>query len=287
MHYTSAGNAFNIISGKQVWLRNALLMNDYSEIQHGITCLQTAWRNEAGDKLRGWLDAGWPDFQPAFVSLYDSHIDGIKIGTYMMSLSEHDEDEDELGRLSMWRAYGGDSGVALVLNSHFALSDEDEIKAYTAPVIYKNIPDFVTFFGEWVDGIAANEQLKTLDAETLMGLLFHAFRSFVLCTKHPGFHEEKEWRVFHNPDLDGESKWISSSIEVVNGIPQRIIRLSLFDDLDAGVIGVAPIGLIDRVILGPTAHPIPIGQALTTALFGAGVADANQKIWLSNIPLRR
>jgi len=36
VHYTSAENAYRIISGKQVWLRNAHLMNDYSEMQHGL-----------------------------------------------------------------------------------------------------------------------------------------------------------------------------------------------------------------------------------------------------------
>lgn len=287
VHYTSAENAYRIISGRQVWLRNALLMNDFSEIQHGIFCLQAAWSDAAGATLRDWLDDAWPGLQAEFVSLYDGHIDGIKIGTFMLSLSEHDDDEDELGRLSMWRAYGGDAGVALVLNPDFALSDTDEIKAYSAPVLYKSVADFVPFFRQWVDGLVSTQSIRLLDRETIINSLFHAFRMFVLCTKHPGFHEEKEWRVFHNPNLDERSDWLTTSIEVVAGVPQNVMKLGLRDDEPKGIIGVAPSGLINRVILGPTAHPVPIRQALASALTDAGVEDPMAKIWVSNIPLRR
>jgi hypothetical protein len=34
-HYTSAENALNIINGREIWLRNTVLMSDYSEVMHG------------------------------------------------------------------------------------------------------------------------------------------------------------------------------------------------------------------------------------------------------------
>jgi hypothetical protein len=37
-------------------------------------------------------------------------------GTYLACLSEH-QDEDEHGRLPMWRAYGATTGIALVINA--------------------------------------------------------------------------------------------------------------------------------------------------------------------------
>ena len=43
VHYTSVENAYRIITGRQVWLRNASMMNDFSEIEHGISCLNAAW----------------------------------------------------------------------------------------------------------------------------------------------------------------------------------------------------------------------------------------------------
>ena len=37
--------------------------------------------------------------------------------TYLTSISEHRNKEDTFGRLSMWRAYGETTGVALVMNN--------------------------------------------------------------------------------------------------------------------------------------------------------------------------
>ncbi|MDJ0278670.1 hypothetical protein QLH51_17900 [Sphingomonas sp. 2R-10] len=34
-HYTTAENALNIMAVKSVWLRNAAVMNDHSEIEPG------------------------------------------------------------------------------------------------------------------------------------------------------------------------------------------------------------------------------------------------------------
>ena len=43
IHYTSAEVAYRVIQNGHVWMRNAIAMNDYSEIQYGENCLQYAW----------------------------------------------------------------------------------------------------------------------------------------------------------------------------------------------------------------------------------------------------
>ena len=103
VHYTTAEAGYSIIVGKEVWLRNALLMNDFSEIQYGLSCLQTAWVSPAGLRLQTWLDKVLPGFKDEIVATFDSHADGLKAATFMMALSEHYDDEDQLGRLSMSR----------------------------------------------------------------------------------------------------------------------------------------------------------------------------------------
>ena len=65
VHYTSAEAAYRIISNRQVWLRNAHLMNDYSEMRHGLACLQNAWASPSGVKLQNWLDERWPGLRDA------------------------------------------------------------------------------------------------------------------------------------------------------------------------------------------------------------------------------
>ena len=37
VHYTSSDNAVNILNGKELWMRNPSIMNDYSELQHGLS----------------------------------------------------------------------------------------------------------------------------------------------------------------------------------------------------------------------------------------------------------
>ena len=287
-HYTSAEAGFRIISGKEVWLRNALLMNDFSEIQHGLSCLQQAWVSPSGEALQQWLDQVEPGFSNRLVEIFDTHAGGFKVATFMMSLSEHDDDEDELGRLSMWRAYGGASGVALVLNPTIFATATDELKAYSAPVTYENASQFISSFESWVNRITAKgEQLAAIERVQLLNLFFYTFRMFVLCTKHPGFREEREWRVFHSPLVDGSSAWLRKEIEVLRGVPQEIIKISLRNEETLGVIGLDPAGLVNRVIIGPSQNPVPTYHALHTAMAAVGIDDPSQRLWMSEIPLRQ
>ncbi|HKG82894.1 MAG TPA: hypothetical protein VKB16_07020, partial [Beijerinckiaceae bacterium] len=44
--------------------------------------------------------------------------------------------------------------------------------------------------------------------------------------------------------------------------------------------------LIDRVIVGPTQHPVPIFTALVDQLRAAEVPEPERKVFVSEIPLR-
>lgn len=287
VHYTTAESAYRIIMGRQVWLRHVHLMNDYSEMRHGLTCLQRAWVSEAGGHLQQWLDENWPGLRGEVESLFNSHADGLTNQTYITSLSEHDDNEDNYGRLSMWRAYGGRAGVAIVLNTDAFLSDTDELKVFSTPVVYIDVPEYEKWFSDWVKNlIAATGALKSLDRSIIHNILFYALRMTVLATKHPGFREEREWRVFHSPIIEGKSEWISYEPEIIGGVPQPIVKLKLQDDEAAGVVGVDPAKLISRIIIGPCESPLPIRNAMWGALESVGVADPGERVWMSFIPLR-
>ena len=288
VHYTTAEAAYKIITGKQVWLRNALLMNDFSEMQYGLNCLQSAWASQAGDRLRDWLDRVVPGLKDEVVSTFDAHADGLKVATFMMALSEHEIDEDEIGRLSMWRAYGGKNGVALVLNPTIFTAQTDGLKAYSAPVIYQTPGQFSADFALFVDRLIENEdQLNKIDKASLVQAFFYTFRLHVLCTKHPGFREEREWRVFHSPLIEGGSDWLSKVNEVVHGVPQEVVKLTLRNDPAQEIVGLDPAGLVSRVIIGPAAHPVPTYHAFFEALRSVGVENPGDRIWMSEIPLRQ
>jgi hypothetical protein len=287
VHYTSCESAFRIITGKQIWLRNAQMMNDFSEIQHGIDCLFNAWQSPADENLQAMLNRSKNGLRDELAQLFDGHADTLKTGTFITSLSEHEDEEDQLGRLSMWRAYGGRSGVALVLNNTAIISETNEMRVFSSPVFYQDINTFVKWFEGWTGPIlAAEEKIKTLGPEWITNVLFMVFRSFALCTKHPGFAEEREWRVYYSPVFEGQSDWIKPSIEILSGVPQHVMKLELKDDPSKQISGVAPGTLLNRVIIGPCDYPRQVHASIASAMGEAGIENPQEKIWMSFIPLR-
>ncbi len=287
VHYTSAEAAYHIITSQTIRLRNALVMNDYSEIEHGLSCIRAAWSGAGGIKLQKWFDETRPGLREKFTQIFDSHWNTIRFQSYILSLSEHGDDEDFIGRLSMWRAYGRSAGVALVLNNTAFLSETQELGVFSTPVIYMDQENFLLWFDKWVDNLIAHtDKISAMSADETVDTLFLVFRIFALALKHPGFVEEREWRVFHSPGIDSPSKWLTKLLAVVNGFPQELYTVSLVDDPEIGVVGLAAAGLVNRVIIGPCEHPIPVRDALVTCLGDVGVPASENKVWISNIPLR-
>lgn len=288
VHYTNAEAAYKIIKSRRIWLRNASMMNDFSEIQHGLHCLTNAWASEAGLKLQAMLNRIKDGLHNELATLFDGHTDAMKLGTFIISLSEHDDDEDELGRLSMWRAYGARAGVALVLNNTTFAAVTDAMKVYSAPVFYHSVAQFEAWFAGWADGLlAAEAQLGEVDPVSIQTWMFYALRSFALCTKHPGFAEEREWRVFYSTTFEGETEWVTPEVETIGGVPQLVMKLSLHDNTDKGVTGVAPATLFNRVIIGPCEHPLQVRASIAMALADAGIEEPLAHMWMSYIPLRQ
>jgi hypothetical protein len=65
-------------------------------------------------------------------------------------------------------------------------------------------------------------------------------------------------------------KW---KIEVVGGVPQRVYRIPLRSDPAAGLTGLSPDEMIDRIIIGPTQYPFATFDAFVSALDDAGVKE--------------
>lgn len=135
--------------------------------------------------------------------------------------------------------------------------------------------------------VTKKELLRNTDPEQVFLWIYTAFRVFALCTKHPGFREEKEWRVFHSPLHEPKkTDWLRRENEVVGGVPQEIVKIKLKDDVDRGVKNLAPDGLLERLIIGPCQFPDATFHALSFALQEAGVTNPNERIVRSDIPLR-
>jgi hypothetical protein len=117
VYYTRAETAKKIIKNQEIWMRKSICMNDFSEIQYGLNLLYKAYASDQGKRLRTMVNSLFSELCPEIEKLFDTWQGHLKFDTYLTCVSEHTADEDTFGRLSMWRAYGGTTGVALVMKS--------------------------------------------------------------------------------------------------------------------------------------------------------------------------
>lgn len=287
VHYTSAEVAANIIRGRAVWMRNALTMNDLSEVTHGLKCVARAWEDEiVGRRFRGLLDRLQPGLSAETAKAFSHWQSDLCMNTYLTCLSEHSEEEDQHGRLSMWRAYGGTTGVALVLNTNPFTAITDELKAYSSPVAYLTDEQVTAELQDIADKMEEKLAIFSgVSPEVIASLMFNLLRFTALCTKHPGFAEEREWRIIYQPNM-AKSPVIKPAVEVVRGVPQIVQKIPLRNSPSEGLFGAAVPDLIDKVIIGPTRDPWPIYQAFCALLSEAGVDNPEVRVQISGIPLR-
>lgn len=290
-HYTSAYVATEIIEKNEVWLRNALVMNDFSEVQHGLYCLSEAWKDQDfGGRLRTILDGLKPGLSDELAKGFDERKNDRSAQSYLVSISEHGNgtiDEDKYGRLSMWRAYGGENNVAFVFKNTPFLSESSALMAFTSPVLYADTARFKVEFKRVVENLEAHLDLaKTIGPDLVRQVIENAFHFAALSTKHPGFAEEREWRVIYSPTM-WHSDRIKCSVTSVGGIPQRIYKIPLENYLDEGFVGATLPDLLEEIIIGPTENAFAIYDALVLKLEAAGVPNPSEKVRRSEIPLRR
>lgn len=286
VYYTSADTAMRILCNREIWMRKSHLMNDYREVEHGFECLREAY-SKSKPRMLALFDGMFPGFCERLEGLFDNWMPHFRNDSYITCLSEHDPSEDQHGRLSMWRAYGSGAGVALVVNGGPILRASNALKAYTSPVAYLDNVHLEKAFAEVLDNVEKNTDfLKPLGEQQVQGNMFSALRYAVLCTKHPGFHEEREWRVIYSPRFE-KSERITSSVESIGGIPQSICKIPLKDASEEGLYGLSPAQFIDRVIIGPSKFPAGIYDALTVLLADVGIENPAEKIIFSDLPLRQ
>lgn len=286
VYYTRAEVVLQILRSKQIWFRNARLMNDFSEIAHGFAYLKAAYQGDAGNELNLALATVYEGLPAEVETLFNGLLPAINSDTYLACFSEHDDSEDMRGRLSMWRGYGGTTGVALVINGAVMHSSSAVLGVFSSPVFYGEFVEFA----DNLRRVAANirhysSELRSVGRETIRNLMFEVLRYAVLCTKHPGFQEEREWRVIGSPPIFSTPR-LRTEIEVVRGVPQKVAKIDLVDDPQAGLVGLELPKLVNRVIIGPCAYPEITAMALGDAMTEAGIAALPGRIAIADIPLR-
>ncbi len=287
VYYTNADTATSILRNRQLWMRNTVTMNDYMEVEHGFECLNAAYKGEPGKVFNRSLDVCFSGLAEELKDYFNAWLPNVRRDTYITCVSEHSAEEDQYGRLSMWRAYGGQAGVAMVLNGAVMFSESDALGAYSSPVAYMTPDMFASEFETVAKNIESEaEYISSLDREMVKDILFNMLRFAVSCTKHPGFHEEREWRVVAMPPLH-PSTLLVPTVEVVRGTPQTVLKIELQNHPDLGLVGLSVPELLDRIIIGPCDFPNVILQAFRQLLLEAEVPEPDSKIVVSDIPLRQ
>jgi Protein of unknown function (DUF2971) len=289
VHYTSAVNALSIIKSRRIWMRNTTCMSDYREVRHGFDALTRYFSNESHRQaFASALNACYEGVADDIVTLFNQWWQNTQLQTYITSISEHDDREDLHGRLSMWRAFGGDATarVALVIKLKFTPNTNMALQLMLNPVAYFTDQEFKEELDAVVSNIQAERDfLRSLDRKLFITSIFLMHVAHVVCLKHEGFQEEREWRIIYAPSRS-PSPLIESAVEIVSGIPQLVYKIPLENNPSAGISGIAFADLFDRIIIGPTQFQWALYEAFVTALDQAGIKDAANRVFVSQIPVR-
>jgi hypothetical protein len=140
VHYTSAASGIEIIKTKRLWMRSTTCMSDFREVQHGLDILKSFFSNEANMQLfESVLDGcstGQGSVGMEAIAQFNLQWPDIQSQTYVACISEHRDEEDVHGRLSMWRAFGRGARVALVFRLPLTLMVTLPLKVLFYPVAY-------------------------------------------------------------------------------------------------------------------------------------------------------
>lgn len=286
VHYTSAAAATNILSRREFWMRDPTCMNDFTEVEHGLQCLFAAYKGEKhGLRFQNALNDIHAGITKDIELAFNNSIYQIR-DCYLTCVSEHKDEEDKLGRLSMWRAYGNGTGVAIVMNNRPFFHGPGLLKIYTMPVEYYEGDGFEAALGAITDNIVReSEFLKTIERKALILFIVHMLRYATLSTKHPGFAEECEWRAIYSPGVES-SPYITKEVEIIHGTPQPVYKVPLRSLPDGTETGGEMSELIERIIIGPSQFSFAVWKAFVHLLGEAGFEKPESRVFISGVPLR-
>ena len=279
-HYTTSGGLIGIVSSQRLWATNALYLNDASEISYGygIIC------NYVRTTCERTEDSGYGVFLQQAERMMDDP-NGPSRDCYVTCFCESGD------LLSQWRAYGSRGGGYAIgfstpeIGMNFAAPPN----FFLRKVIYESAKQ-----EEVVGRVLRStyEAYKSLtegkpkdEAESIRVILWHFLQDhlhdLMLGFKHPGFAEEREWRLvepFHAIERDAHLDRVKFRADASGIVPYVELDIS-----PAAGVNTAKLPM-NRVCLGPALHPALSKRAVTMML------SKNQyhfvEVEQSQVPLR-
>ena len=240
VHYTSADAALKIIDSKRLWMRSTTCMSDYREVQHGFDILLHFFSNEEKKaRFLSSLNACFPGVADEAIKMFDDYWRDTKANTYISSISEHEDEEDLHGRLSMWRAFGGNTArVALIFRIPFFSAAGEALNIIFNPVSYMEESKAHAEVETIIQNIQNHKEfICSIGRPAIVQTVFTMLYAAVACLKHPGFHEENEWRVIYGPNRYQTMTPKSITREPRTNTRYTVcrVRLRLFSDKNASL----------------------------------------------------
>ena len=289
LHYTSFPTLQKIVESGSIVLFNPLTMNDQQEMRAGVKTLISALDQDPQlQALFNLIDKTLPIFGAKFRKHFYQEIARDAYGAYIFCMSAP-HDDHPTGLLSMWRAYGADgNGVCLAFNTAPILKKYQQIQLPVVlyPVRYESEATLVEKTREIITAVARiAPKIASLWSKRKKDVLSALYQILLIAAathKHPGFDEEREWRVVNFASYADTT--LSREIFPWG----QGIRLGLRFNLAkyAADVGSTIDQLFNSVILGPSNLQGPASDAVLYLLIKAGISSAGSRIKVCTTPYR-
>ncbi len=287
VQYSSAANIRKIIHSNELWLSNVRLMNDASEVSFGLERIF----NYITQNHNLWLAAingcnGRNDAEIIIQALLEKK-SLVLNDTYIACFSEHEKSDEKDGKLSMWRSYGKNSKcpAALVINPSKLLQDASGFNAFFCPVDYsdKIEEEMNSLLGRIKDN---QDKFVGVSQAKYINHIFLQILRIAVTFKHPGFNEEKEWRLIYSPQLI-DSDYIDEEVEDIAGMPQVVQKIKFENGCVKSLFKGASIkSELSQVLIGPAANEV---QLMVKKAFEKTMSECNRNdamVQISTTPYR-
>lgn len=291
-HYTTVSAFESIIRNEEIWFSSPLNMNDYEEMRFVVFESMRIFRNSVDIRDACGNSARYSILTDAmerqFNLLNYDHASGI----YVFCMTEHESGLDD-GILSMWRGYGANgNGIALVIDTAKLVS-VDHFPIMLSKVSYLSKTQRLGWINQKLvecTKILSSGEVSDNDLSLVAEMLFDRIKLFSLVTKHPGFSEEKEWRVIYMKDRDN-NHLLSEMIDyVINGrgpelkFKYKFKPVAMLDEKNQEDFSLE--NLVQKLIVGPCISGALTKKAVERMLQKIGKPNLIDKLVASTIPYR-
>lgn len=291
-HYTSLDALEQIMSSNELWFSSPLFMNDFHEMRFGMLEGQRIFQEMMSDadfvaQYGNAEELG--TFRNHFEFYFKQFDQEQALDIYVFCLSEHAAEKPD-GLLSMWRGYGSNgNGAALVFRTDFLTARADS-PLLIAKVIYASEDQRRGWLREICEACRELLLAREIGPEHLWVLAAGAvdlFKVYSLLAKHPGFDEEREWRVIYLPERDrtGMFNELKTYLLTNNVLAPKLrfpIRPLPFEEPTAWTFR----DIVQNIVLGPSHNTFLAVNMARRMLRKLGKDDFVDKVSASAIPLR-